>query len=65
MMFFLGNGFRVIAHDRRGHGRSTQTGGSHDMNHYADDLAATAAHLGMPTTKADTINGDRLTFLKA
>ena len=65
MMFYLGNGFRMIAHDRRGHGRSTQTGGSHDMNHYADDLAAMTAHLGMPTTKADTINGDRLTFLKA
>jgi non-heme chloroperoxidase len=48
MMFFPGNGFRVIAHDRRGHSRSTQTGGSHDMNHYADDLAAMTAHLGMP-----------------
>ena len=40
MLFFLGKGFRVIAHDRRGHGRSTQTGGGHDMDHYADDLAA-------------------------
>ena len=40
MLFFLGKGFRVIAHDRRGHGRSTQTGDGHDMDHYADDLAA-------------------------
>ena len=47
MMFFLGKGFRVIAHDRRGHGRSTQTGGGHDMDHYADDLAAVTAHLDL------------------
>ena len=47
MLFFLGKGFRVIAHDRRGHGRSTQTGGGHDMNHYADDLAALTAHLDL------------------
>ncbi len=39
MLFFLGEGFRVIAHDRRGHGRSTQTWGGNDMNTYADDLA--------------------------
>jgi non-heme chloroperoxidase len=39
MLFFAGEGFRVIAHDRRGHGRSTQTGGGHDRDHYADDLA--------------------------
>jgi non-heme chloroperoxidase len=45
MLFFLGKGFRVIAHDRRGHGRSTQTDGGHDMDHYADDLAALTAHL--------------------
>ena len=44
-MFFLGNGFRV--HDRRGHGRSTQTGRGHDMDHYADDLAALTAHLDL------------------
>jgi non-heme chloroperoxidase len=42
MLFFLNKGFRVIAHDRRGHGRSTQTDGGHDMDHYADDLAAAA-----------------------
>ena len=40
-------GFRVIAHDRRGHGRSTQTGDGHDMDHYADDLAAVTAHLDL------------------
>jgi non-heme chloroperoxidase len=47
MLFFLAHGFRVIAHDRRGHGRSTQTGGGHDMDHYADDLAAVTAHLDL------------------
>src|SRR5271165_2407396 len=47
MMFFLNHGYRVIAHDRRGHGRSTQTGDGHDMNHYADDLAALTAHLDL------------------
>ncbi len=40
MMFFLSHGYRVIAHDRRGHGRSSQTSDGHDMDHYADDLAA-------------------------
>src|SRR3984893_8085313 len=47
MLFFVGKGFRAIAHDRRGHGRSTQIGGGHDMDHYADDLAALAAHLDL------------------
>jgi non-heme chloroperoxidase len=47
MLFFLGKGYRVIAHDRRGHGRSTQTGDHHDMDHYADDLAAVTAHLDL------------------
>ena len=47
MMFFLNHGFRVIAHDRRGHGRSSQTADGHDMNHYADDLAALTAHLNL------------------
>jgi non-heme chloroperoxidase len=37
----------VIAHDRRGHGRSPQTDGGHDMDHYADDLAALTAHLDL------------------
>jgi non-heme chloroperoxidase len=45
MMFFLNHGFRVIAHDRRGHGRSTQTATGHDMDHYADDLAVLTEHL--------------------
>jgi non-heme chloroperoxidase len=47
MLFFLARGYRVIAHDRRGHGRSEQTSGGHDMNHYADDLAALTAHLDL------------------
>src|SRR5579863_9975996 len=47
MMFFLGKGYRVIAHDRRGHGRSTQVAVGHDMDHYADDLAALTAHLDL------------------
>ncbi len=47
MLFFLHNGFRVIAHDRRGHGRSAQVGDGHDMDHYADDLAAVTAHLDL------------------
>jgi len=45
MMFFLSQGYRVIAHDRRGHGRSSQVSDGHDMDHYADDLAALTAHL--------------------
>jgi non-heme chloroperoxidase len=47
MMFFLNHGYRVIAHDRRGHGRSSQPGTGHDMDHYADDLAALTAHLDL------------------
>jgi non-heme chloroperoxidase len=47
MLFFLDKGYRVIAHDRRGHGRSSQTDDGHDMDHYADDLAAVTAHLGL------------------
>jgi non-heme chloroperoxidase len=47
MLYFLGKGFRVIAHDRRGHGRSTQTGDGHDMDHYADDLAALTESLDL------------------
>jgi non-heme chloroperoxidase len=47
MLFFLQQGYRVIAHDRRGHGRSTQVATGHDMDHYADDLAALTAHLGL------------------
>src|ERR1700745_1352868 len=47
MLFFQSHGYRVIAHDRRGHGRSSQTSDGHDMNHYADDLAALTAHLDL------------------
>jgi non-heme chloroperoxidase len=47
MLFFLGQGFRVVAHDRRGHGRSTQVADGHDMDHYADDLAAVVEHLDL------------------
>jgi len=47
MMFFLSKGYRVIAHDRRGHGRSTQTGTGHDMDHYAADLSALTTHLDL------------------
>ena len=47
MLFFLNHGYRVIAHDRRGHGRSTQIGTGHDMDHYAADLAALTAHLDL------------------
>ena len=47
MLFFLQQGYRVIAHDRRGHGRSTQTGDGHDMDHYADDLHAVVEHLDL------------------
>jgi non-heme chloroperoxidase len=46
MIFFVNNGFRVVAHDRRGHGRSSQVSDGHDMDHYADDLSAVTAHLG-------------------
>ncbi|AJP74480.1 alpha/beta fold hydrolase [Sphingomonas hengshuiensis] len=47
MMFFLANGFRVIAHDRRGHGRSTQTDTGNEMDTYAADVAALTDHLDL------------------
>lgn len=47
MLFFLSKGFRVIAHDRRGHGRSEQVSEGHDMDHYAADAAAVTAHLDL------------------
>ena len=47
MMFFLNLGFRVVAHDRRGHGRSSQTPGGHDMETYASDAAAVVEHLDL------------------
>lgn len=47
MMFFLSKGFRVIAHDRRGHGRSTQTFDGNEMDTYAADVATLVDHLGL------------------
>ena len=47
MMFFLARGYRVVAHDRRGHGRSTQTATGHDMNTYAADVAALVKELDL------------------
>lgn len=44
MLFFVNKGFRVVAHDRRGHGRSSQVSEGHDMDHYADDVAAVVKH---------------------
>ncbi|MFT8611877.1 MAG: alpha/beta hydrolase [Gluconobacter oxydans] len=47
MLFFLNKGFRVIAHDRRGHGRSAQVSDGHDMDHYAADASAVVEHLDL------------------
>ena len=47
MLFFLSKGYRVIAHDRRGHGRSSQVWDGHDMDHYAADAAAVVQHLDL------------------
>ncbi len=47
MLFFLQHGYRVIAHDRRGHGRSAQVSEGHDMDHYAADASAVAEHLNL------------------
>ncbi|WP_326540380.1 alpha/beta fold hydrolase [Pseudorhodoferax sp.] len=47
MLFFLRNGYRVVAHDRRGHGRSAQVSEGHDMDHYAADAAAVFEHLDL------------------
>jgi non-heme chloroperoxidase len=57
MLFFVANGYRVIAHDRRGHGRSSQVSDGHDMDHYAADAFAVvealdlrnAVHIGHST----------------
>lgn len=46
-LFFAGLGYRVIAHDRRGHGRSSQVSDGHDMDHYAADVAALVQHLDL------------------
>jgi pimeloyl-ACP methyl ester carboxylesterase len=47
MLFFLSQGYRVVAHDRRGHGRSDQVDFGHDMDHYAADAAAVVEHLDL------------------
>ncbi|MFG1249466.1 alpha/beta fold hydrolase [Xanthobacter flavus] len=47
ILFFLQHGFRVVAHDRRGHGRSAQVGEGHDMDHYAADAATVMEHLDL------------------
>jgi non-heme chloroperoxidase len=47
LLYFLNEGYRVIAHDRRGHGRSSQVSEGHDMDHYAADVAAVVEHLDL------------------
>ena len=47
MLFFLSKGYRVVAHDRRGHGRSQQVSDGHDMDHYAADASAVYEHLDL------------------
>jgi non-heme chloroperoxidase len=47
MLYFVNMGYRVVAHDRRGHGRSTQVSGGHDMDHYAADASAVVEHLNL------------------
>ena len=47
LLYFLDKGYRVIAHDRRGHGRSSQVSDGHDMDHYAADVAAVVEHLDL------------------
>jgi non-heme chloroperoxidase len=47
MLFFLEKGYRVVAHDRRGHGRSSQVSAGNDMDHYAADASAVAEHLDL------------------
>ena len=47
ILYFLSKGYRVVAHDRRGHGRSSQVSDGHDMDHYAADVAAVIDHLDL------------------
>ena len=47
LLYFLGKGYRVIAHDRRGHGRSSQVSAGHDMDHYAADASTVCEHLDL------------------
>ena len=72
MLFLAQNGYRVIAHDRRGHGRSSQPSGGHDMNTYADDLATLFEALDLknvtmvaPITKVDQSANGRPTSTRA
>jgi non-heme chloroperoxidase len=60
MLFFLNHGYRVIAHDRRGHGHSSQSVDGHDMDHYADDVAALAAQLDLKFPAPSTLGEHRL-----
>jgi pimeloyl-ACP methyl ester carboxylesterase len=77
LMFFLDHGYRVVASDRRGHGRSAQVPDGHDMDHYTDSGPLSAKLLkngtlktyqgfphGMPTTEAATINANLLAFIR-
>jgi non-heme chloroperoxidase len=50
MLYFVGKGYRVVAHDRRGHGRSSQVSDGHDMDHYTADVAAVVEHLDLRNT---------------
>jgi non-heme chloroperoxidase len=78
MLFFLEPGYRVVAHDRRGHGRSSQTATRHEIVPCADSGPLSAQLLpnatletyegfphGMPTTQAETLNPDLLAFLQS
>jgi non-heme chloroperoxidase len=47
LLYFLSKGYRVVAHDRRGHGRSSQASDGHDMDHYAADASAVVEHLNL------------------
>ena len=47
LLYFLGKAYRVVAHDRRGHGRSSQVSEGHDMDHYAADASAVVEHLDL------------------
>jgi len=53
MLFFLGKGYRVVASDRRGHGRSAQVDTGHDMDHYASDASAVARWRDMSRNMAN------------